>query len=154
MGRPKKQIEGTIISIDDTPPELPKKKKELSEKQKENLRKGMEALKERRRKLMEDEDIIPDVKEVVKEIIPETVLPVIKEVKEIKSRVPRVKPNYLTKDDFNAFKNDLLNQLRPVEKIVEKEKIIDKIIEKPIDRVVVERLSGSALLDEIFFKRK
>lgn len=156
MGRPKKQIEGNVFSIDDTPTEAPKKKREITEKQRDNLRKGMEALKERRRKLMEDEDIVPEVKEVVKEVIKEVVPEIkeVKEVKEIKPRVARIKPNYLTAEDFNIFKNDLFNQLRPVEKIVEKEKIVDKIIEKPIDRVVVEKLTGSALLNEIFFKRK
>lgn len=149
MGRPKKQIEGNVISIDDTPTEIPvKKKKELSEKQKDNLRKGMEALKERRRKLLEDEDIVktPEVIETPKPI------EVVK-VAEPKPRISKPKPNYLTADDFNIFKNDLLSQLRPIEKIVEKEKIVDKIIEKPVEKVVVEKLTGSALLNEIFFKR-
>lgn len=151
MGRPKKQIEGNVISIDDTPTEIPvKKKKELSEKQKDNLRKGMEALKERRRKLMEDEDIIKPVEapkvEETKAIEPPKPI-------ESKPRISKPKPNYLTADDFNNFKNDLLSQLRPIEKIVEKEKIVDKIIEKPVEKVVVEKLTGSALLNEIFFKR-
>ena len=108
---------------------------------------------------MDDEDVhVPVViPVVVKEpVIPDPIIvkPIEIPVKPVKVVKPKV--NYLTSEDFNTFKNDLFTQLRspapPI--IVEKEKIVDKIIERPIDRPVDRILSGSALLDEIFFKRK
>jgi hypothetical protein len=172
MGRKKQVIEGNIMTIDDTPPppqqQQPtikevKVKREITEKQRDNLRKGMMALKEKRKKLMDDEDVCKPDPIIVKEpllpvkepllLVQPIVQPTVKPVR-IKTVKPKV--NYLTSEDFNVFKTDLFTQLnRPTPPIiVEKEKLVDKIIEKPIDRLVDRVVSGSALLDEIFFKRK
>jgi hypothetical protein len=65
----------------------------------------------------------------------------------------------ITRDEFESFKNTILEGIAtkvvkeevvkevPVEKVVEK--IVDRIVEKPVEKV----LSGSALLNRIYFNR-
>lgn len=88
--------------------------------------------------------------------------------KETKYREPRkdkgiprkdVPTRTITRDEFEQFKNTVLEGIAskivekevvkevPVEKVVEK--IVDRVVEKPVDRV----LSGSALLNKIYFNR-
>lgn len=163
----KKEVEGLTVAIDlpttvepvvDSVVELPKKKKELSQKQKDALKKGMDALREKRKKLLDDDVVKPVVvpqpapEPIVappnKDPVPEPIIapppapapPAPPKVKKV--REPR--PKYLTANDFNIFKNDLFNTLRPQTKIEE------PIIQPTQPNV----LSGVSYLDEIFFKRK
>jgi hypothetical protein len=166
--RKKKEVEGITLAIDlpttvEPVVEPPKKKKEISQKQRDALKKGMDALREKRKKLLDD-DVVktpnkdPVPQPVVAPIVapappaPEPIVapppapapPAPPKVKKV--RTPR--PKYLTADDFNIFKNDLFNTLRPQPKI--EEPTIESIVRPTQPNV----LSGVSYLDEIFFKRK
>lgn len=162
MGKSKKVVLGNTVDVSiepvstqpvSTQPEVADAKKKMNDK--------MAALRAKRNKLKEvdassDDEMAPiaaGMRQIIKEPVQQPVASQQPEIKPKKERAKPVQKNYLTTEDFNTFKNDLFNQLRPVEKIVEREKFVDKIIEKPVDRLVVQQLSGSSLLDEIFFKR-
>jgi phage terminase small subunit len=121
----------------------------------------MEALKARReglRKQQEEEATNNIPEPSVKEKPPNDAPPV--------KPIVREKKKKLSIDDFNNFKNEILTNLKPSERIVEVEKPIEKIVEKfvdrPVDRVVeriIEKpvnrvISGSELLDRLFFSKK
>ena len=155
----KKKTVGNVIELDlPQTVEVPaKKKKELSEKQRENLSKGMAILKanrEAKSKKQEvevaeasEEPVAPVVAVPVAVVAPEPVAPVVK-----KERKPRVVKNYLTTEDFNSFKSELLTTLKPGT-------VAPPSVPVPIQSVVPpvaikERvISGSALLDRIFFNK-
>jgi hypothetical protein len=59
------------------------------------------------------------------------------------------KKNYATKDDIQTLRQ-LLEQLRPVEKEVIKEVMVDRPVEKEVIKEKVVYLSGSQLLDKLF----
>ena len=140
---------------------MDKPKRVVTEKQRDNLRKGMEALKARREALRKQHE------EEATNNIPE---PSLKE--KPPNQPPEVKPiirekkKKLNIDDFNNFKNEILANLKPTERIVEVEKPIERVVEKfidrPVDRVVeriVEKpinrvISGSELLDRLFFSKR
>ncbi len=140
---------------------MEKPKRVVTEKQRDNLRKGMEALKARREALrkQQEEEATNNIPEPsVKEKPPNDAPPV--------KPIVREKKKKLSIDDFNNFKNEILTSLKPSERIVEVEKPIEKIVEKfvdrPVDRIVeriVEKpvnrvISGSELLDRLFFSKK
>jgi hypothetical protein len=138
---------------------MEKPKRVVTEKQRDNLRKGMEALKARREALrkQQEEEATNNIPEPsVKEKPPNDAPPL--------KPIVREKKKKLTIDDFNNFKNEILTNLKPSERIVEKpvEKIVevekfvdrpvpvDRIVEKTVNRVI----SGSELLDRLFFSKK
>jgi hypothetical protein len=140
---------------------MDKPKKAISDKQRENLQKGMAILKAKRealRKQQEDEATNNIPEPSVKEKPPNEAPPV--------KPIVREKKKKLSMDDFNNFKSELLTSLKPSERIVEVEKPVEKIVEKfvdrPVDRIVeriVEKpinrvISGSELLDRLFFSKK
>jgi hypothetical protein len=140
---------------------MEKPKRVVTEKQRDNLRKGMEALKARREALrkQQEEEATNNIPEPsVKEKPPNDAPPV--------KPIVREKKKKLSIDDFNNFKNEILTSLKPSERIVEVEKPVEKIVEKfvdrPVDRIVeriVEKpvnrvISGSELLDRLFFSKK
>jgi hypothetical protein len=140
---------------------MDKPKKAISDKQRENLQKGMAILKAKRealRKQQEDEATNNIPEPSVKEKPPNEAPPV--------KPIVREKKKKLSVDDFNNFKSELLTSLKPSERIVEVEKPVEKIVEKfvdrPVDRIVeriVEKpvnrvISGSELLDRLFFSKK
>jgi hypothetical protein len=140
---------------------MEKPKRVVTEKQRDNLRKGMEALKARREALrkQQEEEATNNIPEPsVKEKPPNDAPPL--------KPIVREKKKKLSIDDFNNFKNEILTNLKPSERIVEVEKPIEKIVEKfvdrPVDRIVeriVEKpvnrvISGSELLDRLFFSKK
>jgi len=140
---------------------MDKPKKAISDKQRENLQKGMAILKAKRealRKQQEDEATNNIPEPSVKEKPPNEAPPV--------KPIVREKKKKLSVDDFNNFKSELLTSLKPSERIVEVEKPVEKIVEKfvdrPVDRIVeriVEKpvnrvISGSELLDRLFFSKR
>jgi len=157
----KKKTVGNVIELDlPQTVEVPaKKKKELSEKQRENLSKGMAILKANREAKSKKQEVevaeaaeepvvvAPPVAVVAPVVAPEPVAPVVK-----KERKPRVVKNYLTTEDFNSFKSELLTTLKPGT-------VAPPSVPVPIQSVVPpvaikERvISGSALLDRIFFNK-
>jgi hypothetical protein len=159
MGRKKQEIQGSIMSID-LPVEEPKKKREMSDKQRENLSKGMAALKAKReaKSKKESEEVPESVPEVPKPVVPEVPKPVVPEVptpqvlepvKEKKERKPRVVKNYLTTEDFNSFKNELLTTIKKPDTPISTTKPI--IQQQIIKETVKERvISGRELLDKLF----
>ena len=140
------------------------KGRKVNEKQMEGLRKGMEALKAKREaaKLKkatkeaggevssEDEGPPPD-KPITKDKLLEAI-----PLKPARTRRSPAKPPapkgqlYASKDDFEGFKTQVIETIKttPKEKIVEKE----VVREVPVERVVEKKLTGSAMLDAIFFK--
>jgi hypothetical protein len=70
-------------------------------------------------------------------------------------KVPKEK-KYATREDFEAFKSQMFETMKTTPLI--KEVSVDKIVEKevikevPVERVVEKRLTGSAMLDALFFK--
>ena len=140
---------------------MEKPKKAISDKQRENLQKGMAILKAKREALrkQQEEEATNNIPEPsVKEKPPNEAPPV--------KPIVREKKKKLSIDDFNNFKSELLTTLKPSERIVEVEKPVEKIVEKfvdrPVDRIVeriVEKpvnrvISGSELLDRLFFTKK
>jgi hypothetical protein len=163
----KKKTVGNVIELDlPQTIEVPaKKKKELSEKQRENLSKGMAILKANREAKSKKQEV--EVAEAAEEpvaaapvaapvvaappvvaVAPEPVAPVVK-----KERKPRVIKNYLTTEDFNSFKSELLTTLKPnaVAPVVP---VVQREVPSVQPVAIKERvISGSALLDRIFFNK-
>ena len=166
----------------ETPPVADKKKhhnvgRPVSDKQREALRKGFEAIKAKREALAkvkeekkkEAEDRVakglppieepPKLKKVVE-------LPPIK-VEEIKVPEPKVKAprsdkgvvrkdkptRAITREEFDELRTAILQHTKPVEteKIVEKEVVREVPVERVVERE--KMLSGSALLNKVFFNR-
>ena len=129
----------------------PKAKRPLSDKQKENLKKGWDGLKARREAIAKaKEEGVPYAPPPKIETPPETVVHRVLENR--KSRKAPTQVSIVSKE-LAEVKEMLLKQMKPVEveKIVEKE----VVREVPVDRVVEREkvLSGSALLDKLFFNK-
>jgi len=140
---------------------MDKPKKAISDKQRENLQKGMAILKAKREALrkQQEEEATNNIPEPsVKEKPPNEAPPV--------KPIVREKKKKLSVDDFNNFKSELLTSLKPSERIVEVEKpverVVEKFIDRPVDRIVekiIEKpvnrvISGSELLDRLFFSKR
>ena len=132
-------------------------KKKPTEQQLANLRKGFEALKEKRKKKEVEEDTPEPVAPVAPEPVPVPVpapapVPVAPEPvpAPVAPKPERKKREKKVAFDPEAFKHSLLNELRvsPVERIVEVEKPVEKIVEKVIFKERV--LTGSEILNRLF----
>lgn len=164
MGK-KKAVIGNTIEIDLPPPppvvvEQPKKKREITDKQRENLAKGMAILKMKRenKSKKDDEEVVEPVAPPPPPVVapppppPQPIVPPLA-IKESLPRKPRVVKNYLTTDDFNSFKNELLGSLKNPNTVKVPEVIIQQQAPQVIKEIVKERVvSGRELLDRIFFK--
>ena len=165
-----------IPSIAVIPPEAPKKPhgnkgRKVNEKQMEALRKGMEALKVRREALKQKKE---EKKAKKKAGLPvddssedeapakadDKPKPIIQYIP-VKAKPPRkdagtTRPpkNYVQRDDFEAFKANILETIKTTGVIKEVSVPVDRIVEKEVVREVpVEKtkvLSGSDLLNAIF----
>lgn len=150
----KKKIEGSIVELDLPPPVIEqKKKKEISEAQRMNLAKGMAALKAKREAKSKAEDV-----HVEQPVVPPPspvaapVSPVAEPTQPKKERKPRVVKNYLTTEDFNSFKSELLTSLKPSVPSAP-QTVIQREVVPVAQPVIKERvISGRELLDKIFFK--
>jgi type IV secretory pathway ATPase VirB11/archaellum biosynthesis ATPase len=168
MGKKKIIDPATIIAIDDTPevavPPAPvgeKKKREVSEKQRENLKKGMAALKAKREQNRATQEA------EATEVAPATPTPIpspeVKTLPVVKERKPRadkgqarvIRPPPVSRDDFDNFRKELLTSLTPQERIVEKpiDRIVEKYTERVVEKPTTKFVSGSDLLDSIFFRK-
>lgn len=150
--------------------EEPKKKRGapkgrvMTDAQREGLKKGFEALKAKREALKKEKEL--SKKEEITNELPNNnqqitdasankpldnpaplVNPAVP-VKKTRNRVPTV-----SRDDFNSFKSEILNHLRPLNEV--KEKVVEKVIEKPVvvETPVVKQLTSNELLNKIFFNR-
>jgi hypothetical protein len=146
--------------MSDTEPAVPpvkKEKRKINEVQMANLRKGMEMMKAKRAareeyesKVAKGEDAPPPppppkkVKEVKVSAVPEPPPEVV-----VVQRKPRVvKPNPALAE-LAALRAEVAALKAPA-----KEVVVEKVVEKPVDRIVEKTkvLSGSELLNSIFFK--
>ena len=163
----KYEIQGNTISVElpeDVPVEKDKKEKRvMSDKQKDNLKKGMAALKAKRESLRAEQES-DSQQEIVVDSVAAAVpsVPSSQEKKTTKTHVrrPYIKKSYVGVEEFNNFKNELLTTLnangRPSvkETIIEKpvDRVVDRVVEKVVEKPVDKYLSGSELLNRIFFK--
>ena len=157
----------TIIAIDDTPemavPPAPvgeKKKRQVSEKQRDNLKKGMAALKAKREQNRATQEAEATEVAPTPPPIPSPEVKTLPTVKERKARAdkgqPRVvRPPPVSKDDFDNFRRELMSSLTPQERIIEKpvDRVVEKYTEKIVERPTTKFVSGSDLLDSIFFRK-
>ena len=147
----KKKDVGNIVSID-LPADPVKPKRVISEQQRNNLKKGMAALKAKREGLRKEQE--DDASDVVEPVVAPAPAPVpIHEVKAKRVYTKQPKKESVGIEEFNNFKNELLGRLQPKEVI--KEVSVEKIVDRPVvTEKVVERekfLSGSELINRIFF---
>jgi hypothetical protein len=156
--------------MSDAPPEFPSdvkvetkipKKRQQTEKQKENFQKAMAALKAKResqKKAQEEEA------EMLKAEGDEIKIQAKKREQLEKAKLgrrklppPSERPTYVTAAELQKFKLEMLDIVKPVKVVKEKEVEVEKIVEKPIvvekviEKPTTKILSGNALLDKIFF---
>lgn len=177
MGRPKKQIpiEGSIVVIEEPPPEvpevpvvvsLPKTKKERTEKQKEASAKMILALKNKREMMMKQRDEEEEEKVNVLILQPKQAEPkqqpvpieapqtVVQPPKEKKIRVVKPKPDLVTRTDLdNMFKRfeDVFKSSSSSQK--QQPQIIERfVIEKPtVNEQIPIKLKGKDFLNNFLF---
>lgn len=136
------------------PPPTKKVKKPATDIQKANMAKGWEALKARREALAK-----------AKEEGTEPPPPAPKKERVLKPTelINRKNPSQISKvhkelEDLKTFVRD---NMKPVDREVIKEVPVDRVVEKIVDREVIKEvpverekvLSGSALLDRLFFNK-
>lgn len=135
-------------------------KKPQTQKQKDNFVKAMAALKAKRetqKKAQEDEaEMLKAEGDELK--IQAKQRDTLEKAKVGRRKLPADRPTYITAAELQKFKLEMLDIVKPVKVIKEREVEVEKIVEKP---VVVEKhietkttkvISGNALLDSIFFK--
>lgn len=132
-----------------------KVKKPATDIQKANMAKGWEALKQRREALAkakeEGAEPPPPAPKKEKVLIPK--------------QAPRVQrnPSNISKvhQELEELKTFVRDNMKPVDREVIKEVPVDRVVEKIVDREVIKEvpverekvLSGSALLDRLFFNK-
>ena len=127
------------------------------EEDKQRRKAEMKTMKERRELMSDDED---DEEEVKVPLIPvEPPVPTPSPQAHTRELTPSSVPlqefiekkeqNYATKDDIQTLRQ-LLEQLKPIEKEVIKEVMVDRPVEKEVIKEKVVYLSGSQLLDKLF----
>ena len=153
--------------MSDTEPEPPKKRK-ATEKHLEALRKGMAAIKAKREALSKEKEEIKS--KIEKGELPEdTPIPKEKQkprntivVKPLKVVVPEEPPTvqslkkarkpHVSKvsQQLDAFKQEMLQMVQKPAEV--KTAVVEKIVEKPVERVIQKErvVSGSELLNKIF----
>jgi hypothetical protein len=162
-----------IVSKDDT---KTKEKKARTPAQIAAQQKALATLKEKRDKLKAEEDKAEKEAEADASKKAELEKAKYEKAKAQRKRLPPA-PSYITMNDLDKFKNDLLGSLTkhtepkpaplaepkenrfpapappaPVEKPVEKPVVIEKVIEKPVP-VPQVKLTGHELLDRLFFNK-
>jgi hypothetical protein len=156
---------------DSEPEQAPvkKEKKKVSDKQLENLRAGMAKLKAKREAVAKQKEeheekqkkgeipadapkpkFVPEPKKPKVVIVPAVVEtpPVV--IKERKKREP--KSRIIAVDEVKSEMALLRAELSAMKKPAEI-KTVETIVEKPVDRIVEKKLTGSDLLNEIFFRK-
>jgi hypothetical protein len=152
------------MDIKDTPLPPPvikpaKVKKPATDIQKANMAKGWEALKARREALAKakEEGTEPPPPAPKKERV------LVPSADRAKKRNPsHISVVHKELEELKSFVRDNMKPtVKEVEKIVEKEVPVDRVVEKIVDREVIKEvpverekvLSGSALLDRLFFNK-
>jgi hypothetical protein len=149
---------------DSEPDAPPVKTRKVNEKQMAGLRKGMEALKAKREALAKDREIHEE-KKAKGELPADAPLPVQpKKPKVVKVSAPppepavvlveRKKREVKVKVAVDDVKNELAALRAEMAALKAPAVVVEKVVEKPVDRVVekTKLLSGSEMLNAIFFK--
>ena len=149
---------------DSEPDAPPVKTRKVNEKQMAGLRKGMEALKAKREALAKDREVHEE-KKAKGEIPADAPLPVQpKKPKVVKVSAPPPEPAVIqverkkrevkVKVAVDDVKNELASLRAELSALKKPAEVIEKVVEKPVDRVVekTKLLSGSEMLNAIFFK--
>ena len=149
---------------DSEPDAPPVKTRKVNEKQMAGLRKGMEALKAKREALAKDREVHEE-KKAKGEIPADAPLPVQpKKPKVVKVSAPPPEPAVIqverkkrevkVKVAVDDVKNELASLRAELSALKKPAEVVEKVVEKPVDRVVekTKLLSGSEMLNAIFFK--
>ena len=149
---------------DSEPDAPPVKTRKVNEKQMAGLRKGMEALKAKREALAKDREVHEE-KKAKGEIPADAPLPVQpKKPKVVKVSAPPPEPAVIqverkkrevkVKVAVDDVKNELASLRAELSALKKPAEVIEKVVEKPVDRVVEKTkvLTGSEMLNAIFFK--
>lgn len=145
---------------------LPKKKQQ-TEKQKENFQKALAALKSKREALKKSQE---DEAEMLKAEKDELKIQAKQRERLEKAKLgrrklppPEERPTYITAAELQKFKLEMLEVIKPVkvvkekevevEKVVEKPVLVEKVVEKVIEKPTTKVISGNELLDRIFFNK-
>lgn len=143
-------------------PSAPKEKRKATEKQLAGLRKGMEMMKAKRQEREQFEE--KQKKGEIPADAPKPTFSKPKKPKVVVVSAPPAEPEVIYKerkqrqdkqriavDDVKGELASLRAELSALKKPAEI-KEVEKIVEKPVDRVVNKVLSGSEMLNAIFFK--
>jgi hypothetical protein len=143
------------------------KKRQQSEKQKESFQKALVALKTKREALKKAQE---EEAEMLKAEGDELKIQAKQRERLEKAKLgrrklppPEERPTYITAAELQKFKLEMLEVVKPVkvvkEKEVEVEKVVEKVVEKPvvvekvIEKPTTKVISGNELLDRIFFNK-
>jgi hypothetical protein len=140
----------------EVPLKVNKPKKERSEKQKAATAKALDILRAKReaqRKTQEEE--VAEVQEEKKAEVIKAKTEKQKAKKLVNTLARAEEVPYITRNDFDTFKNDILSQIKPLSETKKEPTIVEKIVEKPVEKTIVREsvrvVSGNELLDRIFF---
>jgi len=128
-------------------------KRPCSDKQLANLRAGMEKLKlmreiKAKEKAERKEKGEPEPPKVIK-VIPE---PIVKEkIRYITRDRQERTSNHVTREEFQQIKDLLLKEKEPVQQVITEKEVIKEVIKEVVKDKI---LSGSSILDAIFFGKK
>jgi hypothetical protein len=156
--------------MSDTEPEdkpVKKEKKKPTDKQLENLRAGMAKLKSKREVLAKEKEEFEEKKKKGEipadapkpKFVPEPKKPKVVKVPYVQEqpvvmteRKKRTIPPSIGIDEVKGEMALLRAELSALKKPAEV-KTVETIVEKPVDRIVEKKLTGSELLNEIFFRK-
>lgn len=155
--------EPSEVDLSSMKTKTPKPKREQTEKQKENFSKALTALKAKRESMKKAQE---EEAEMLKAEGDELKIQAkqrdrMEKAKLQKKKLPPVteRPPYITAAELQKFKLEMLDIVKPIKIVKEKEVEVERIVEKPVmvERVVekptTKVISGNDLLDRIFFNK-
>lgn len=156
-------MEPESIDVEKVKTKTPKPKREQTEKQKENTVKMLAGLKTKRESMKKAQE---EEAEMLKAEGDELKIQAkqrdrMEKAKLQKKKLPPMteRPPYITAAELQKFKLEMLDIIKPVKIVKEKEVEVERIVEKPVivERVVekptTKVISGNDLLDRIFFNK-
>ena len=146
----------------DLPLDTPAKvKKPRSPAQIEAFKKGLETLRIKREAIKKEKEKMTE--QQLKEKEEEKKQQYLKKRMEMKTKYSPPVPEYVSKNDLEIFKKDLIeivNRQTPPKTVYQEvrvphvvEKIVPQALEVPVEKVKEVMVSGSSLLDKIFFNK-
>lgn len=156
-------MEPDSIALENVKTKAPKPKKQQTEKQKENTIKMLAGLKSKRESMKKAQE---EEAEMLKAEGDELKIQAkqrdrLEKAKLQKKKLPPVteRPPYITAAELQKFKLEMLDIVKPVKVVKEKEVEVERIVEKPvmiekvIEKPTTKVISGNDLLDRIFFNK-